>query len=227
MPAFTIPRLDVSALFTGDRTMQRTMDAAVYDAATSVGFLVIEGLAALANLTIERREFLLGVFALPEKEIRKLWLCNFDHSQKNSYRGRFPLQNGFPTHKEGIDIGPDIVHGNASVEADDPLLSATPLPAENVLPGWRAAARDYYVAMAKTSATLMRCIARGLAIDENGCAEAFEGGISTLRLIHYPVRPERSFAGAIGEHLWTEYHGERRYLTGRAHADSGFLTLLA
>ena len=227
MPAFTIPRIDVSALFTGDRAMQRTVDAAVYDAATSVGFLVIEGLPASANLTIERREFLLGVFSLPDKEIRKLWLWNFDHGQKNIYRGWFPLQNGFPTYKEGIDIGPDIVHGNASIEADDPLLSATPLPAEIILPGGRAAARDYYVAMAKTSATLMRCIARGLAIDENSFAEAFEGGISTLCLIHYPVRPERSFTGAVGEDLWTEYHGERRYLTGRAYADSGFLTLLA
>ena len=148
MPAFTIPRIDVPALFTGDRAMQRTVDAAVYDAATSVGFLVIEGLPASANLTIERREFLLGVFSLPDKEIRKLWLWNFDHGQKNIYRGWFPLQNGFPTYKEGIDIGADIVHGNASVEADDPLLSATPLPAEIILPGWRAAARDYYVAMA-------------------------------------------------------------------------------
>jgi isopenicillin N synthase-like dioxygenase len=188
---------------------------------------MITGLPDSATLTAERRKLLLRIFSLPEAEIRKLWLWNFDHGQKNVYRGWFPLQNGFPTYKEGIDIGPDIVGGNAKVEADDPLLSATPLPAEDVLPGWRSAARNYYMAMGKTSAMLMRSIARGLGLDENTFDEAFDGGISTLRLIHYPVRPEQSFEGAVGDGLWTEHNGERRYLTGRAHADTGFLTLLA
>ena len=53
----------------------------------------------------------------------------------------------------------------------------------------------------KTSATLIRSIARGLNLDEKTFDEAFEGGISTLRFIHYPVRPEQSFEGAIGEDL--------------------------
>ena len=227
MSALNIPKIDVSALFAHDRAQQKIVDAAILDAATTAGFLTISGLPASASLTAERRKFLLRLFSLPEKEIRKLWLWNFDHGQKNVYRGWFPLQNGFPTYKEGIDIGPDIVDGKARVEADDPLLSATPLPGEDVLPGWHAAARDYYTAMTKTSATLMRSIARGLDLDEKTFDEAFEGGISTLRFIHYPVRPEQSFEGAVGEGLWTEHNGERRYLTGRAHADTGFLTLLA
>ena len=139
-----IPKIDVSALFANDRAKQEIVDAAVLDAATTAGFLTISGLPASAILTAERRKFLLRLFSLPEKEIRKLWLWNFDHDQKNVYRGWFPLQNGFPTYKEGIDMGPDIVDGNASVEADDPLLSATPLPAEEVLPGFRMTVRDVF-----------------------------------------------------------------------------------
>ena len=132
----SIPKIDVSALFTNDRAQQKTVDAAILDAASTAGFLTINGLPAPASLTADRRKFLLRLFSLPEKEIRKLWLWNFDHGQKNVYRGWFPLQNGFPTYKEVIDIGPDIVDGNASVEADDPLLSAKPLPGDDVLPGW-------------------------------------------------------------------------------------------
>ncbi len=131
------------------------------------------------------------------------------------------------TYKEGIDIGPDIVHGKATVEAIDPLVSATPLPPEYALPGWRDVARNYYGAMEQTWRVLMRSIARGLQIAETTFDEGFEGGISTLRLIHYPKRPVHSFAGARDEDLWTTHKGERRYLTGRAHADTGFLTLLA
>ena len=70
-------------------------------------------------------------------------------------------------------------------------------PVPSLPPGWHATARDYYMAMAKTSAILMRSIARGLNLDEKTFDEAFEGGISTLRFIHYPVRPERSFDGGL------------------------------
>lgn len=227
MSALAIPEIDVAGLFGDDPAEQKAVDDAIYEAATTAGFLVITGLPGWANLTYEKRKFLLSLFALPEHEIRKLWLWNFDHDHKNIYRGWFPLQNGFPTYKEGIDIGPDIIHGKASVEAADPLLSATPLPAEEALPGWRAAACEYYIAMTKVSAALMASIARCLKLDANTFDEAFEGGISTLRLTHYPIRPESSFAKAGEESLWTTHNGERRYLIGRAHADTGFLTVLA
>ncbi len=222
-----IPRIDISPLFGNDGEKRRAVDDAIRDAAATAGFLVITGLPEWASLTPDKRKFLLKLFTLPEDEIRKLWLWNFDHNQKNIYRGWFPLQNGFPTYKQGIDIGPDIVHGGADLVADDPLLSGTPFPPEAILPGWRAAVRDYYIAMTQVSAALMRSIARGLDLDEATFDAAFKGGISTLRFIHYPVRPEQSFAGAVPEDMWTTHQGERRYLTGRPHADTGFITVLA
>ncbi len=222
-----IPKIDVAALFENNLEKRMAVDHAIHAAAVTAGFLVITGLPDWASLDIQKRKFLLRLFTLPEQDIRKLWLWNFDHNQKNVYRGWFPLQNGHPTYKQGIDIGPDIVHGEASLETKDPLLSGTPLPSEETLPGWRAAARDYYIAMTKVSAALMRSIARGLELDETTFDEAFEGGISTLRFIHYPIRPEQSFAGALPEDMWTTHKGERRYLTGRPHADTGFITVLA
>lgn len=222
-----IPHIDISALFEGDTPARRAVDAAIRSASETTGFLVITGLPAWARLDAEKRNDLLRLFQLPEAEIKKLWLWNFDRSRKNIYRGWFPLQNGFPTYKQGIDMGPDLVHGKADIEASDPLIGATPLPPEHLLPGWRDAARDYYVAMEKICAALMRSVARGLNLNETTFDDAFKGGISTLRLIHYPVRPEDSFAGARDEDLWTTHKGERRYITGRPHADTGFLTLLA
>ena len=74
---------------------------------------------------------------------------------------------------------------------------------------------------------LMRSLARGLGLPETIFDAAFAGGISTLRLIHYPPRPDSSFAGAPEEEVWVTHEGERRHVTGRAHVDSGFVTLLA
>jgi isopenicillin N synthase-like dioxygenase len=226
MPEHSISRIDVSPLFGEPGPSRDACDAQIREASQSVGFMVLTGLPDEARLTPERRRNLLRLFTLPEDEIRKLWLWNFDHAQPNVYRGWFPLQKGFPTYKEGIDMGADLVTGVAP-ESDDPLLSATPFPPEEALPGWRAAARDYYIAMTRFSAAIMRSIARGLDLSETTFDEAFVNGLSTLRLIHYPVRPADSFEKLGGEDIWTEHKGERRYMTGRAHADTGFLTVLA
>jgi len=169
----------------------------------------------------------LRLFELPDAEKRKLWRRKFDAARPNIYRGWFPLQNGALTYKEGIDIGPDIAHADLHVAPDDPLTEATPLPLEQALPGWRTAARGYYQGMEHLGATMMRAMARGLGLSETTFDDAFRGGISTLRLIRYPVRPETSFAGADQDKVWLEHKGQRWYTVGGAHVDSGFVTLLA
>ena len=101
------------------------------------------------------------------------------------------------------------------------------MPPEAALPGWHEAVRAYYWGMERVSTLLMRSLARGLGLPETIFDAAFAGGISTLRLIHYPPRPDSSFAGAPEEEVWVTHEGERRHVTGRAHVDSGFVTLLA
>jgi isopenicillin N synthase-like dioxygenase len=75
--------------------------------------------------------------------------------------------------------------------------------------------------------TLMNAMARCLELPEDIFDSAFAGGISTLRLIHYPVRPPQSMVGLPEDRLWVTHRGERHYLLGRAHVDSGMMTLLA
>lgn len=227
MPSNLIPRIDITALFCTDPDARQRVDVAIHQAARHVGMMLIAGLPDGARLSPPQRRRLLALFDLPQAEIRKLWRWNFDPTRPNVYRGWFPAQNGSATYKEGIDMGPDLAHGASVVDATDPLREATPLPAEEDLPGWREAATSYYLAMARLSGTLMRSIARGLGLPERQFDDAFEGGISTLRLLHYPVRPAASFEGADPSEIWTVHEGERRYLLARAHADTGFMTLLA
>jgi isopenicillin N synthase-like dioxygenase len=136
----------------------------------------------------------------------------------NVYRGWFPLQDGHPTYKEGTDLGPDLVRAVVH-DPSDPLTEPTPLPSEQDLPGWRRAAVDYYQAMTATGAALMQAIARGLGLPERVFDPAFEGSISTLRLIRYPVRNLADLDPAlrIGS----------GYMLGAPHVDSGLMTLLA
>jgi isopenicillin N synthase-like dioxygenase len=170
---------------------------------------------------------LLRLFDLPPEQIRPLWRHKFDPAHSNLYRGWFPLQRGFPTAKEGIDIGADVVYGNSVVDASDPLREATPLPPEGALPGWRPAVAAYYRGMERIAGALMRSIARGLGLSERYFDAFFERGLSTLRLIRYPVRQDIDATTGSDPQLWVTHAGERRYLIGKPHVDSGFLTLLA
>ncbi|HWA48039.1 MAG TPA: 2OG-Fe(II) oxygenase family protein [Dongiaceae bacterium] len=227
-----IPRIDVAPLFAGPSPQRDRVDAAIVAAGRDTGFMTIAGLPGDLPVDANHRRALLRIFDLPPEETRKLWRQKFAPDQRNIYRGWFPLQNGAETYKEGIDMGPDIAHPDvagaaARIDARDPLREATPLPPEATLPGWRMAAGAYFRAMERVGTALMHALARGLELPEDIFDDAFAGGISTLRLIRYPVRPPESMVGVPEERLWVEQGGRRHYMLGRAHVDSGLVTLLA
>ncbi|HEX9138490.1 MAG TPA: 2OG-Fe(II) oxygenase family protein [Steroidobacteraceae bacterium] len=222
-----IPEIDIAGLFGTASPARAEADRALIDAACGMGFLLVTGLPDDVPVGDRNRRELLRLFELPDSERRTLWRRKFDPAHPNVYRGWFPAQNGDPTHKEGMDIGPDLVYGAQVVDPSDVLREATPLPPEATLPGWRTAAASYYRAMERTAAALMRSVARGLGLPEATFDAAFFQGVSTLRLIRYPVRTPESFGAAGSEQIWVMHHDQRRHLIGRPHVDSGSLTLVA
>lgn len=223
----SIPVIDVAALFEGPSPARDRTDAAIMEAASSFGFFAARALPGDVPIGRESRSRLLRLFDLPPAKIRPLWRQKFEPSHANIYRGWFPVQSGHLTSKEGIDLGADVAYGPAVARADDPLREATPLPLESDLPGWHAFVGQYYRAMERVAGTLMQAIARGLRLEERFFDLAFERGLSTLRLIRYPVRTDLDQAANAHPELWIEHQGRRCYIMGTPHEDTGFLTLLA
>jgi isopenicillin N synthase-like dioxygenase len=223
----SIPFVEIGPLFRAPSLERNGTDQAIMAAAATSGFMVVRGLPPDVPTGREARADLLRLFQLPESETRKLWRQKFDPAHPNVYRGWFPLQTGFLTAKEGIDMGADVVHGDAVVRNGDPLREPTPLPSEAALPGWRESVADYYRAMEKVSQALMRAIARGLSLEEHFFDQAFDRGLSTLRLLRYPIRTDTDQAARSDPNLWVTHGGARLYVNGAPHVDSGFLTLLA
>jgi isopenicillin N synthase-like dioxygenase len=210
-----IPLIDIGPLFEAGPC--RATDEAVLGAARDIGFMTVTGIPG-DTLASDTRRRLLAIFALPLAAKRAMCRRTFVAGNPNVYRGWFPLQEGFPTYKEGIDVGPDLVRP-VRHDPTDPLTEPTPLPAEAELPGWRATASGYYRAMEATGAALMRALARALGLAESCFEPAFRNGISTLRLIRYPVRdPARLDPGL---------RVAGGYMLGAPHVDSGLVTLLA
>jgi isopenicillin N synthase-like dioxygenase len=221
------PTIGVAALFESDGAARKAVDDAFISAALDTGFIVIDQLPQWALLSKDAKAALLSIFSLSEESLRPLWLWKFAPENPNVYRGWFALQNGFPTYKDGIDIGQDLVRPERAMHGGDPLCEPTPFPPEHLLPGWRSAAATYYRAMERLSTALVQSLARGLGLDEHIFDEAFLDGNSTLRLTRYPLRSAQSLVAVSDEAMWVDYQGQRRYLTGRPHSDTGCLTLLA
>lgn len=223
----SIPFIDIGSLL-GEPSRERTQaDRAIMEAAATPGFMVVRGLPPDVPAGRAVRADLLRLFQLPEQETRKLWRQKFDPAHSNVYRGWFPLQQGFLTAKEGIDMGADVLYGASVVRPDDPLREATPLPSADALPGWRESVAAYYAGMDKMSQALMRAIARGLSLEQHFFDSAFDRGLSTLRLLRYPLRTDADQAARSDPGVWVMHDGARFYVNGAPHVDSGFLTLLA
>lgn len=217
-----LPQIDIAPLFAGPSPARDDVDGQIMQAASTFGFLTITGLPGEC-LAPEMRKRMLSIFDLDAGAKRALTRRSFVPENANVYRGWFPLQDGHPTYKEGIDIGADLIDPERPIDPSDPLTEHTPLPD---LPEWRAAAATYYRAMSETGQALMRSFARGLGLPEDQFDAAFASENSTLRLIHYPPRTPESY-GADRAALEVPYDSETRYLLGAAHVDSGFITLLA
>src|SRR3954468_9486803 len=94
MSKHVIPRVNVSALFSGHRSEFSQVDTAISRAAQSSGMMIITDLPRWAALDEASRTAILKIFSLPDAEIRRLWRWSFDSRQRNVYRGWFPLQPG-------------------------------------------------------------------------------------------------------------------------------------
>ena len=227
LSAQQIPLIDVEPLFDTDPSACAGVDRAISRAAHDAGFVCIRGLPPEAVLSPPARARLLAIFALDDARKRRLYRRKFAPENRNIYRGWFPVQPGNLTSKEGIDIGGDVVHGPALVAPGDPLREPSPLPAEEDLPGWRAAVVAYYRAMERVAASLMRSLARSLGLQPHHFDASFHHGLSTLRLLRYPPRDAGELATVVDPAVWVETNGTRRFIVGAPHTDSGFVTLLA
>ena len=222
-----IPAIDISALFGPPSAGRQQADTRILDAASGIGFMTVGGFPGAELLTGASRAELLKIFSLGDAEKARLLRWNFDPSKSNYYRGWFPLQPTAVSYKEGIDMGPDVAHADAAHDPRDPLLEHTPLPPDTALPGWRDAVARYYKAMENVGAALMASVARSLGLDDTVFDPYFRGGISTLRLIRYPLRDATAGVDLSGPEYHVVHKGENRLIIGREHADSGFVTLLA
>ncbi len=223
-----IPLIDIAPLFDGATPRRDAADQDIARAAFDIGFMVVVGHPAHLPVGAEQRANLLKLFELKEADQRPFWKRNFAPENTHIYRGWFPLASSAARNREGFEIGPDILRPLPEGQSDDLLYEPTPLPDAALLPpGWRQTAAEYYDGMEQIGHAILASLSRSLKIDPAIFRDAFRDGISTLRLLHYPKRPDGAAEPTDVPERYTSFNGKRYEQIARAHVDSGLLTVLA
>lgn len=224
----TIATIDIGPLFDTNASARARVDAAIAEAAFDIGFMTIVGHPSALRVGAAERARMLTLFDLPEEAQRPLWKRNFAPENASLYRGWFPLSSSPSRSREGFEFGPDVVRALPTDHGGDLLYDPTPLPPEAAMSaGWLDTVSRYYRGMEEIGQHILASLSRSLGIPENIFREAFDDGISTLRLLHYPRQAPPDEGGPSRPGLFIELDGQRVQLVAGAHVDSGLLTLLA
>jgi len=204
-----IPVIDIAA-FGGDTAR---LGAALGRAARDMGFFCITGHGVSSSLIddvfAQSRQF----FALEIAAKDALSIRHSPHNRGYVALGEERLDASKPGDvKAAFNIGLDLPPDHPDVLAGKPFRSVNVWPDATALPDFRATMLDYFNTCHTLGTRLHRSLAHDLGVAENFFDDKLDQPLATLRLLHYPQRPERLEPGQIGA-------GE--------HTDYGNITLLA
>ena len=204
-----IPVIDLAA-FAGDTA---SLGTTLGCAARDMGFFCITGHGVASSLID-------AVFAQSKQffaqEIAAKDVLSIRHSPHN--RGYVALgEERLDASKPGdvkaaFNIGLDIPPDHPEVLAGTPFRGVNVWPDAAELPNFRATMLSYFDACHRLGMSLHRALAHDLGVAENFFDDKLDQPLATLRLLHYPPRPDRFEPGQTGA-------GE--------HTDYGNITLLA
>ena len=107
--------------------------------------------------------------------------------------------------KEAFNIGWDLPSDHPEVVAGKPLRGANVWPVAESLPDFRATMLAYFDACHHLGMQLHRALAHDLDVAENFFDNKLDQPLATLRLLHYPPRPDHFEPGQIGAGEHTDY----------------------
>ena len=204
----TIPVIDISGCFTGDKDRKRAIAAEIDAACRSIGFLVISGHNVPDELLQRTDRATRGFFAKPLAEKRL-----YKTRDPAIYRGFYEIgSNAVAYTLDDQEAAPDYCErfsiNKIEFDASDPYYACEKgqqIFAPNIWPdgidGFKATWTEYYRIMEQLAQALMRLFALGLNLDEYWFDDKIDKHMTNLTANWYPdqrdpVKPGQLRAGA-------------------------------
>ena len=203
-----IPLIDLSR-FTDNAKLGEVLGAAARD----TGFFVVTGHGVASALVAEVFAQSQRFFASEPAHKAALSIKLAGNNRGYVALGEERLDASRPGDvKEAFNIGWDLPVDHPDVVSGKPFRGANVWPDARQFPDFRPTMLAYFDACHRLGMRLHRALAHDLGVAENFFDDKLDQPLATLRLLHYPPRPERFEPGQTGA-------GE--------HTDYGNLTLLA
>ncbi|GAB5375761.1 MAG: oxidoreductase [Acuticoccus sp.] len=205
-----IPVIDLGPLLEGSAEGKAAVAAAIGQACRGIGFFYVTGHGVPPALRAAVFDAAAAFFAAPAA-IRDSAL----YSPDSGNRGYIPMKGEAldptkaPDLKEAFNIGLEMAPDDPEIAAGARFRALNRWPQ---MPGFRDTMLAYFDAVWALGRTLHHAFAIDLGIAEDYFADKLDRPLATLRLLHYPPRPDKVEAGQLGA-------GE--------HTDYGCVTLLA
>ncbi len=198
-----IPVIDIAPLLNKEPGGLETVAAAIGAACRGIGFFYVTGHGIAGGLIDQVFAEAEGFFALPEAEKRKALF-----SSATGNRGYIPMKGEAldPTKPQdvkeafniGLELGPD----------DPDIIAGTRFRALNLWPDdpeFRKTMLAYFDAVWALGRTLHAAFAAELGVAANFFEDKLDRPLATLRLLHYPPRPDTMEEGQLGAGEHTDY----------------------
>lgn len=213
--AHSVPIIDITGLRSGDLAERTRVAREIGGACETIGFFGITGHGVDPGLLDDVFDANRRVFDLPmEEKMAKAW--DADHIN----RGYDPAGN------QALDEGtpPDLKEAWAF--SPENSAGSSPMQGENQWPDLdevRTPVTAYHAAAMELGALMLRAMALSLGLAEDHFQPFHTDPTCTLRLLHYPARPD----DAPDEQLGTGAHTDWGAVTVLAQDDAGSLQVRA
>ena len=180
-----IPSLD----FSKAKTHRQELASQLTRALEGVGFLYLDNVEGFDPDELLRATK--WFFSLPLEKRLATAPKRWNPASKNAFRGYFPLIPGGGENKEALEIGPEI-------SPDDPFFKAgyavytREVSGRTKMKTARISRKRFgstiYDVVSNVAAEVLRLLAFGMGFDEHSFDSMLPKSVSTLCLMHYPVR---------------------------------------
>lgn len=213
----TLPRVNIASLSdpAASVAQQAECQSALLHAMTQTGFVILQGTGVPVEVLAKMRAAVKAVFDAPRAEFRDFTV------QKSNYRGYVPLAYFTPNAGSARPDQYEAWKLHWEVSAADPICAECTLYGPNRWPPLaqevKAAVLDYWAAMDRLNAVVLRTLSQALGMDAEGVLSMLDKPLTNMTLLNYP--PAKPTEASWGIHP----HKDFNFLTFLAHDPVGGL----
>ena len=201
-----IPSIDISQFDLRDSASLAKLGRALGECARGLGFFVLTNHTVPSALRERVFAQSAQLFATDATAKAKLSIQHTGNNRGYVALGEERLDSTKPGDvKEAFNMGWDLPADHPDVVARKPFRGVNVWPDAQALPQFRATMLEYFNACHQLGLQLHRALAQELGVAENFFDDKLDQPLATLRLLHYPPRPERFEEGQIGAGEHTDY----------------------